>query len=145
MKDRNNREPSQKRDFRSLSPEARNRVFLLVVNTAILTFIYFGSMGIGQPILALIVNVGYWVILLALVTTYLIYNRGFTQKNISPEMLPDSWSTDEKIRYIESSNARYKKSKWMLTVIIPIMIPIALDAISLFTWPIIQSLLGLSQ
>ena len=145
MKDRNNREPSQKKDFRSLSPEARNRVFLLVVNTAILTFIYFGSMGIGQPLLALIVNVGYWVILLALVAIYLIYNRGFTQKNILPEMLPDSWSHEEKAKYIADSNERYKNSKWMLTVIIPIMIPIALDAISLFTWPIIQSLFGFSQ
>ena len=102
-------------------------------------------MGIGQPLLALIVNVGYWVILLALVAIYLIYNRGFTQKNILPEMLPDSWSHEEKAKYIADSNERYKNSKWMLTVIIPIMIPIALDAISLFTWPIIQSLFGFSQ
>ena len=133
-----------KKSFRDISPESKKRAALLVFNTLILTFIYFGSMGINQPILALIVNVGYWVVLAVLVIIYVIYNRGFTQKNLTAEMLPDSWDAEKKAKYIEGAQRRDRNSRWMLTVIIPIMIPIMLDAISLFTWPIIQNLFGLN-
>ena len=102
-------------------------------------------MGINQPILALIVNVGYWIVLAVLVIIYVIYNRGFTQKNLTAEMLPDSWDAEKKARYIEDAQKRDSRSRWMLTVIIPVMIPIMLDAISLFTWPIIENLFGLNR
>ena len=145
MKRNDKRERTPKKSLSDISPEAKKRAAVLVLNTLILTFIYFGSMGIDQPILAMIVNIGYWVVLLALVAVYLIYNRGFTQKDLTPEMLPDTWSAEDKEKYVEDAANRYKRSKWMLTVIIPIMIPIALDAISLFTWPIIQNLFGLNR
>jgi hypothetical protein len=136
------KELTPKKSLRDISPEAKKRAALLVFNTLILTFIYFGSMGINQPILALIVNVGYWIVLAVLVIIYVIYNRGFTQKNLTAEMLPDSWDAEKKAKYIEGAQRRDRNSRWMLTVIIPIMIPIMLDAISLFTWPIIQNLFG---
>ena len=134
-----------KKSFRDISPEAKKRAALLVFNTLILTFIYFGSMGINQPILALIVNVGYWIVLALLAIVYVIYNRGFTQKSLTTEMLPESWDAEKKARYIEDAQKRDSRSRWMLTVIIPIMIPIMLDAISLFTWPIIENLFGLNR
>lgn len=134
-----------KKSFRDISPEAKKRAALLVFNTLILTFIYFGSMGINQPILALIVNVGYWIVLALLAIVYVIYNRGFTQKNLTEEMLPESWDAEKKAKYIEDAQKRDSRSRWMLTVIIPIMIPIMLDAISLFTWPIIENLFGLNR
>ena len=134
-----------KKSLRDISPEAKKRAALLVFNTLILTFIYFGSMGINQPILALIVNVGYWIVLAVLAIIYVIYNRGFTQKSLTAEMLPESWDAEKKARYIEDAQKRDSRSRWMLTVIIPIMIPIMLDAISLFTWPIIENLLGLNR
>ncbi len=144
MKKNDKKELAPKKTLRDISPEAKKRVVTLLFNTAILTFIYFGSMGINQPILALIVNVGYWVVLAVLAVIYVIYNRGFTQKNLTPEMLPDSWDAEKKAKYISDAERRDSRSRWMLTVIIPIMIPIMLDAISLFTWPIIKNLLGLS-
>ena len=145
MKNNNKKELTPKKDFRDISPETKKRVAVLVMNTLILTFIYFGSMGINQPILALIVNVGYWVVLAVLAIVYVVYNRGFTQKNITFEMLPDSWDAEKKDKYISDAQKRDGRSRWMLTVIIPIMIPIMLDAISLFTWPIIQNLFGLNR
>ncbi len=144
MKKNDKKELAPKKTLRDISPESKKRAVTLLFNTAILTFIYFGSMGINQPILALIVNVGYWVVLAVLAVIYVIYNRGFTQKNLTPEMLPDSWDAEKKAKYISDAERRDSRSRWMLTVIIPIMIPIMLDAISLFTWPIIKNLLGLS-
>ena len=139
------KELTPKKSLRDISPEAKKRAALLVFNTLILTFIYFGSMGINQPILALIVNVGYWIVLAVLAITYVIYNRGFTQKSLTAEMLPESWDAEKKARYIEDAQKRDSRSRWMLTVIIPVMIPIMLDAISLFTWPIIENLFGLNR
>lgn len=139
------KELTPKKSLRDISPEAKKRAALLVFNTLILTFIYFGSMGINQPILALIVNVGYWIVLAVLAIIYVIYNRGFTQKSLTAEMLPESWDADKKARYIEDAQKRDSRSRWMLTVIIPVMIPIMLDAISLFTWPIIENLFGLNR
>ena len=100
-------------------------------------------MNIEQPILSAIVTAGYWLGFAGFLIAYIVYNRGFTRKDVTREMLPDTWSEDKKTEFIEDTQRRYERSKWMLTVIIPIMIPIALDAIVLFTWPIVQNLLGL--
>lgn len=142
MRQKNENKP-QKKDIKNISPEAKKRAALVIGNTFILTFIYFGSMGINQPILSAIVTIGFWLGFAGLLIAYIVYNRGFTRKDVTVEMLPESWSEEKKREFIEDSQNRYQKSKWMLSVIIPLMIPIALDAISLFTWPIIQNLLGL--
>ena len=144
MKRNDKKELTPKKTLRDISPESKKRAAMLLMNTAILTFIYFGSMGINQPVLAMIVNMGYWIALAVLAIIYVIYNRGFTQRNLTPEMLPDSWDAEKKAKYISDAEKRDSRSRWMLTVIIPIMIPIMLDAISLFTWPIIKNLLGLN-
>ena len=144
MKRNDKKELTPKKTLRDISPESKKRAAMLLMNTAILTFIYFGSMGINQPMLAMIVNMGYWIALAVLAIIYVIYNRGFTQRNLTPEMLPDSWDAEKKAKYISDAEKRDSRSRWMLTVIIPIMIPIMLDAISLFTWPIIKNLLGLN-
>jgi hypothetical protein len=144
MKRNDKKELTPKKTLRDVSPESKKRAAMLLMNTAILTFIYFGSMGINQPMLAMIVNMGYWIALAVLAIIYVIYNRGFTQRNLTPEMLPDSWDAEKKAKYISDAEKRDSRSRWMLTVIIPIMIPIMLDAISLFTWPIIKNLLGLN-
>lgn len=137
------RQPEEKKSIKDISPEAKMRALLILANTVILTVIYFGATVIPQPILSSIVTIGYWSAFASLLIVYIIYNRGFSRKNVTEDMLPDSWSKEQKQKYIEEGQKRYNDSKWMLTVIIPIMVPIALDAISLFTWPMIQNLLGL--
>ncbi len=140
MSNRDKKNNTPKKQLGDISPEAKRRAALIIGNTLILTFIYFGTMGLEQPILSLIVTGGFWLGFAGFAIAYVIYNRGFTQKNITAEMLPDSWSAEKKTEYIENGKKRQEASKWMLCVIIPLMIPIALDAISLFTWPIIQNL-----
>ena len=129
-----------KKQLKDISPEAKKRAAILVLNTLILTLIYFGTMGLEEPILSFVVTAGYWLAFAGFTIAYIMYNRGFTQKNITIEMLPDSWDIAKKEEYISAVADRQKRSRWMLSVIIPIMVPIALDAIYLFTWPTIQNL-----
>lgn len=129
-----------KKQLKDISPEAKKRAAILVLNTLILTLIYFGTMGLEEPILSFAVTAGYWLAFAGFTIAYIMYNRGFTQKNITIEMLPDSWDIAKKEEYISAVADRQKRSRWMLSVIIPIMVPIALDAIYLFTWPTIQNL-----
>lgn len=140
MNHRDKKKNMPKKEMRDISPDTKKRVALLIANTLILTFIYFGTMGLDQPVLSFIVTAGYWAVFGCFLVVYLIYNRGFTRKGITEEMLPDSWSAEKKAEYIADGAKRQQNSKWMLSVIIPLMIPIAFDAIALFTWPIIQNL-----
>ena len=128
---------------KSISPEARNRAALLLINTAILTFFYFATQNIGFPILSMIITVGYWIILAVFALAYIIYNRAFSRKNVTVDMLPDIWTAEQKQEYVEDGKRRLEKSKWMLAVIIPFMVTILIDAIYLFTWPMVQGLFGL--
>ncbi len=138
MKKKNNNIP--KKEPRDISPETRKNISLLLVNTVVLTFIYFGSMAIDQPVLSLIVTVGFWGGAAGFLIAYIIYNRAFTRRGVTVDMLPDSWSEEKKLEFVNNGQKRFEKSKWMICVIAPLMLPILLDAISLFTWPIIQNL-----
>ena len=69
---------------------------------------------------------------------YVIYNRGFTGKNVTPDMLPDSMSPVEKQRFLDESRARMEKSKWVLTVLIPIVLVFFADMIYLFIFPTVK-------
>ncbi|MBR3879042.1 MAG: hypothetical protein IKJ24_02855 [Clostridia bacterium] len=141
MSRRDNNSP--KKQLKDISPDTIKRVAILVLNTLILTVIYFGTMGLNEPLLSFIVTAGYWLAFAGFTIGYIMYNRGFLQKGITTEMLPDSWDAAKKTEFIENVAARSKRSRWMLSVIIPIMIPIALDAIYLFSWPIVQNLFNI--
>lgn len=129
--------------IKKLSPEKLWKIAIIVLNSLILTVVYFGFVNMGHPIISPAVMIGFWAVFAIMLVAFVIYNRGFTQKGITKEMLPDTWSEEKKADYLEGIAKRQKRSKWMLAVIIPLMVPIALDAIILFTWPIIQNLLGL--
>ena len=130
--------------IKKLSPDKLWRIALIAFNSLILTVVYFGFVQMGNPIISPVVMIGFWVAFAVMLIVYVVYNRGFTQKGITREMLPDTWTEEKKTEYLEGIAKRQKRSGWMLAVIIPLMVPIALDAVILFTLPIIQSLLGLN-
>ena len=66
---------------------------------------------------------------------YVIYNRGFIGKNLTPDSLPADMSPADKQKFIEDCVMRMKKSRWMLTVIIPIILTFAIDIILLLFIP----------
>ena len=135
MNGQNNQHPKKE-----ISPEAKQQFIMTVVNTAILVVIYFGSSQLNSPLLSMIVTFGYWIALGALLIAYLIYNRGFTRKGVTEEMLPADWSQEKKAEYIEDAKRRASRSKWMISVMLQLLITILLDAVYLFTWPIVQNL-----
>ena len=61
-----------------------------------------------------------------------IYNKGFSAKDVTPDMLPDTMSQDEKQAFIEDGKLRLRRSRWMLTLLIPIILTIACDMFYLF-------------
>ena len=139
-KKRNLRELANSGEIKKPSPEKLKRIALIAFNSVILTVVYFGFMQMEHPIISPIVTVGFWAGFGIMLTVFAIYNRGFTQRGITREMLPDSWSEEKKTDYLESITRRQRKSQWMLAVIIPLMIPIMLDALMLFTLPIITNI-----
>ena len=146
----NNKSPKQ------ISPRVKSLAISLVINSAILLFIYFGVMNLDLAVfpagmlapypiyVGQIVYYAYWIVFAGFLIGYVAYNRAFTRKSITPEMLPDSWSDEKKQEYIADGARRQERSKWMLSVIIPLLVTIAADAIYLFTWPMIQSLFNFS-
>ena len=144
MKSLNNR-PSGER--KTLSAEKKRLVISTSVNSILLSIVYFGAIyGITDPALQLIptiISIGYWVAFGVLLLVYVIYNRALTRKKLTPDMLPTSWSKEKKDEYIENGKTRLKKSEWMLSVLIPLLAPIALDALYLFTIPMIERMFNI--
>ncbi|MBQ8441636.1 MAG: hypothetical protein IJX19_13315 [Clostridia bacterium] len=64
--------------------------------------------------------------------SYVIYNKGFSAKDVTPDMLPDTMSQAEKQAFIEDGKLRLRKSRWMLTLLLPIILTIACDMFYLF-------------
>ena len=128
----------------------------MAANSVMLTFLYFAVMATNivvippkvlteYPImLSQIVYTLYWATFGIFLAVFLIYNRAFTRRGITVEMLPDSMTAEEKAEYVNDGKRRMEKSKWMLSVIIPLLVTIALDAIYLFSWPMVKNLFNLS-
>ncbi len=106
----------------------------LLVNTVILMVVYFWLPTQFEFSYLPFIYLGIGAILLLY---YVIYNRGFSGKNITPDMLSDTMTLEEKQQYIKDSRERMEKSKWVLTILIPIMLVFAVDMIYLFVIPML--------
>ena len=130
-KNNKNNRPQQKKE---LSPKKRQLAISLVINSLILLFIYYGSIAINEPIISIIVTFGYMLVFGGFLIAYIVYNRAFTRKDITVEMLPDDWSIEKKQEFINDGKRRMEKSRWMLSVIIPFLVTFMADALYLFVW-----------
>lgn len=83
----------------------------------------------------------YLVALTALLVGYIIYNRGMTRKSITVDMLPDDWSYERKIEYIEEAERRRKGSSWMLIFIFAFIFTFAFEMLELFVLPWLENIL----
>ncbi len=110
-----------------MKPELKQRMILLLANSAILMSVYFYAASLGFPIYYIYFALGG---ILGLV--YVIYNKGFSGKNITPEMLPDHMTPEQKQAFIEDSKRRLRSSRWMLTILVPILFTFAADLFYLF-------------
>ena len=133
----------------SLSPEKKKLIISLALVSIVSSVIYFEACyGITDPTLfmvPIVAPVVFWVAFACFFIAYLIYNRAFSRKNLTIDMLPGNWTAEQKESYISDGKRRMEKSKWMLYIIIPLFVPIALDALYLFTLPLIQNLFGITM
>ena len=106
-----------------VSPEAKKMAILLFVNTLAAIAVYFTCAALGFYSIFTV----YFVLGVALLFGYVVYNRGFVLKGATPEMLDDSLTMEEKMARIEEAQHRMKASRWMLTVIIPLILSILVD------------------
>ena len=117
-----------------LTPQAKKMMLRLLANTVILMVLYLWLPTQFDIFFLPLIYLGVGA---ALLLYYVIYNRGFSGKNVTLDMLPNTMSLEEKQQFIEDTKARMEKSKWVLTVLIPIMLVFAVDMIYLFVIPML--------
>ena len=110
------------------------RALILVLSTVVSMGIYF---FLTSTPLWKVAVLAYIIIASVLIIAYFIINRAFTGSGVTYEMLPDTMSYVEKCAFIEDAKARLHRSRWMLTVIFPIILAVAIDMMILFLFPMI--------
>lgn len=109
---------------------------LLCGNTVLFFAIYRLLIAIGEvtqrTLLSFIVMVAYLVLLLGFSLGYIIYNRFFWRWGITADQLPEDWSATKKQAFLDVTESRRSRSKWLLVIIFPLLITFLLDAIELF-------------
>lgn len=111
-------------------------VLPLCINTVLFFAVYrvllFYAEMTEETFYSFLVMVLYMALLLGFVLAYIIYNRFFYRKGVTPEQLPDEWSEAKKQEFIEDAIRRTERSRWMLTVIFPLVVTFFIDTVDLF-------------
>ncbi len=121
---------------KQLSKSTKRLLILLICNSVFFVALYFTAVHFGFDYILPI----YCVIGIVVGFVFFIYNRGFSAKGITPEMLPDTMSATEKQAFIDNAALRLKKSRWMLTILFPILLAIAADMIYLYLLPLLEAM-----
>ena len=74
--------------------------------------------------------------------TYVIYNRGFSRRGLTPEMLPDTMSEEEKQEFIADGEQRLRRSRPLLMVVLAFAFTCVAELVELIALPF---LLGVFQ
>ena len=109
----------------------------LVVNTAVVFSIYRVAMNYSWFKIVLGI---YLFATAGLAIGYTLYNRGFSRRGVTADMLPDTMSAEQKCEFIADGERRMKKSKWMLTLLIPLLLTFTYDLLELFVFGYFESL-----
>lgn len=104
-------------------------MILLIVNTAVLAALYFTLPAILHfaylPAIYLAVG-GIFAL------WFVIYNKGFTHRRVKPENLPEGLTKEEAEAWNAEGERLFRRSRWMLTIIIPILLVFFADLLYLF-------------
>ena len=139
-------QPQKQREPREKKPATKQQklLFGLVLGcSAASTLLYFFlvslSEGMEYLVAAQIIGMGVPVLYgatgAAFLFAYIIYNRAFTRDGITPEMLPDTMTEQEKADFIQSGADRKRRSKWMIVVLFALFVPLAIDFLILTAIP----------
>ena len=84
----------------------------------------------------------YMALTTALLIIYLMYNRGFSRRGVTRDMLPPEWSEERKQEFIDSAQKRFKNSRWLLVVVSALFLVFVIDAIDIIIIPMINGALS---
>lgn len=114
------------------------RLMILIVVTMAVFAVYRFSMN--YPYFQTIMFV-YMALATAVILGYEIYNRGFSRRGVTAQMLPDSWSDEEKERFIADGKRRLDASRWMLYPIFAFLFTFAMEIVELIVIPFFKGLI----
>lgn len=121
-----------------ISKDAQRLMVLLLCNSVLFVALYFIAVHLGFDYILPV----YCVLGIGLGLGFFIYNRGFSAKGITPDMLPDTMSAVEKQAFFDQAALRLKRSRWILTVLFPILLAIAADMIYLYLFPMLEAMVS---
>ena len=125
---------------KALSRTALYRILALVALTVVLLVVYRFFMNTPY---FLAVMFAYMAIGAATLFLYVIYNRGFSRRGITLEMLPPEWSDEKKEDFLADAEKRMQRSSWLLIVIFSVFFTFALDLLELYVLPTLGRLFGI--
>ena len=111
----------------------------LIISCAIVYGLYRILIGTVNPEAVLL---SYMAVATVVIFWYIIYNRGFSRKGITPEMLPESWDEEKKREFIEDGKRRLVRSKPLLILVIAFIFTFALEALELIALPFFAEIFG---
>ena len=117
-----------------MKPENKWLALLLLGNSILFSVAYF-VLAAYFPIYIVYLAVGAVMTLI-----FVIYNRGFVGKNLTPDQMSDTMTLAEKQQFIDDCAARLHRSRWMITVIFPIILAFCLDMMYLFLLPMLEGM-----
>lgn len=112
---------------------------VLVGNTVIFFAVY--RLAIQTTVFPFVLGL-YLTLAAVLTVAYVVYNRGFSHRGVTADMLPDTMSAQEKCEFIADGERRMKKSKWMLTILFPLLVTFGFDIMELFVVDYLKNILG---
>ena len=116
-----------------------NRGMLRLLSTVLLSIVllafYYFSMSFSFfPF----VMFGYMIAEAALVITYIVYNRGFSWRGVSEDMLPEKWDAEKRSSFLTECREKQKRSQWMLVAIISFLVTFICEVLLLFLLPLVK-------
>ena len=117
-----------------MKPENKWLALLLVGNSILFSVAYF-ALATVFPI-----YIPYLAVGAVMTFIFVIYNRGFVGKGLTPDKMSDTMSLEEKQKFIDDCAARMHRSRWMITIIFPIALAFCLDMMYLFLLPMLEGL-----
>jgi len=119
---------SRKKTGKPISKEAKRLAALRVCNSVAGIAIYFGCIAAGFPWIMFV----YAGLAAVLLIGYVVYNQGFVLRGATPEMLDDQLPIEEREAMIARAAQRYGASRWIMTVIIPLVLSVLMDALYIY-------------
>lgn len=101
--------------------------------------VFFLLYAVGVNLNALVTFIIYGLVTTGFVFSYLIYNRGLSRLRVTPDMCPPEWPEDKKLEFVADGKRRLERSKWMLTVIIPLIAIYGYEVVDQFVIPTVKS------